>query len=77
MRKRHFAGWTLSRRLQGIEEVAMHGNKLHLTVQDPVEAEKQIRLVSEKLHLPVKSIREITPSLEDIFVSVMTRQRVG
>jgi ABC-2 type transport system ATP-binding protein len=61
----------------GIEEVAMHGNKLHLTVQDPVEAEKQIRLVSEKLHLPVKSIREITPSLEDIFVSVMTRQRVG
>jgi ABC-2 type transport system ATP-binding protein len=61
----------------GIEEVAMHGNKLHVTVQDPIEAEKQIRLVSEKLRLPVKSIREITPSLEDIFVSVMTRQRVG
>src|SRR5262245_6185926 len=29
----------------GIEEVAMHGNKLHLTVKDPVEAERQIRLV--------------------------------
>ena len=61
----------------GIEEVAMHGNKLHVTVKDPVEAEKQIRKVGETLNLPVRSIREITPSLEDIFVSVMTRQRVG
>ena len=24
----------------GIEEVAMHGNKLHLTVKDPEDAEK-------------------------------------
>jgi cell division protein ZapA (FtsZ GTPase activity inhibitor) len=55
----------------------MHGNKLHVTVKDPVEAEKQIRLVGETLNLAVRSIREITPSLEDIFVSVMTRQRVG
>jgi len=61
----------------GIEEVAMHGNKLHITVQDPVEAERQIRQVGQRLNLEVKSIREITPSLEDIFVSVMTRQRVG
>lgn len=61
----------------GIEEVAMHGNKLHVTVKDPVEAEKQIRLVGERLKLAVKAIREITPSLEDIFVSVITRQRVG
>jgi ABC-2 type transport system ATP-binding protein len=59
----------------GIEEVAMHGNKLHITVQDPVAAERQIREVGRKLNLEVKSIREITPSLEDIFVSVMTRQR--
>jgi ABC-2 type transport system ATP-binding protein len=61
----------------GIEEVAMHGNKLHLTVTDPVDAERQVRSVGEKLKLGVTSIRQITPSLEDIFVSVMTRQRVG
>ena len=61
----------------GIEEVAMHGNKLHLTVKDPEDAERQIRAVGEKLRLGVTRIREITPSLEDIFVSVMTRQRVG
>jgi len=55
----------------------MHGNKLHLTVKDPEDAERQIRAVGEKLRLGVTRIREITPSLEDIFVSVMTRQRVG
>jgi ABC-2 type transport system ATP-binding protein len=61
----------------GIEEVAMHGNKLHLTVKDPASAEREIRALGEKLKLGVTSVREITPSLEDIFVSVMTRQRVG
>ena len=59
----------------GIEEVAMHGNKLHLTVTDTADAERKIRAAGEKLGLGVNNIREITPSLEDIFVSVMTRQR--
>ena len=62
-------------RTPGLEEVAMYGNKLHLTVEDPVEAEKRIRELGERIGLRVVSIREITPSLEDIFVSVMTRQR--
>ena len=55
----------------------MHGNKLHLTVTDPADAERKIRAAGQQLKLGVNSIREITPSLEDIFVSVMTRQRVG
>ena len=59
----------------GIEEVAMYGNKLHLTVQDPAIAEKRIRELGERKKLRVMGIREITPSLEDIFVSVMTQQR--
>jgi ABC-2 type transport system ATP-binding protein len=61
----------------GIEEVAMHGNKLHLTVKDPEEARRQILRAGEKLNLRAAGIREITPSLEDVFVSVITRQRVG
>jgi drug efflux transport system ATP-binding protein len=59
----------------GIEEVAMYGNTLHLTVHDPELATRTIRDLSAKMGLRVLSIREITPSLEDIFVSVMTRQR--
>jgi ABC-2 type transport system ATP-binding protein len=59
----------------GIEEVAMYGNKLHLTVKDTAEAERAIRSVGEQKTLKVISLREITPSLEDIFVSVMTRRR--
>jgi ABC-2 type transport system ATP-binding protein len=60
-----------------IEEVAMHGNKLHLTVMDPAAAEAAIRRVAGRLALQVVSIRQILPSLEDIFVSVMTHRRVG
>lgn len=59
----------------GIEEVAMHGNKLHLTVADAPDAEHRIRELGKQLNLEVTSIREITPSLEDIFVSVMTKRR--
>jgi ABC-2 type transport system ATP-binding protein len=59
----------------GIEEVAMYGNKLHLTAQDPATAEARIRELAARKSLRVISLREITPSLEDIFVSVMTRQR--
>ena len=64
-------------KLPGIEEVAMYGNKLHLTVQDVAEAERLIRELGQKKGRKVVSLREITPSLEDVFVSVMTRQRVG
>jgi ABC-2 type transport system ATP-binding protein len=60
---------------EGIEEVAMHGNKLHLTVQDPEDARRQVHSTAQRLGLELASIREITPSLEDVFVSVMTRQR--
>jgi ABC-2 type transport system ATP-binding protein len=59
----------------GIEEVAMYGNKLHLTVTEPEIAERRIRQLGDRKGLRVISVREITPSLEDIFVSVMTRQR--
>ena len=61
--------------IPGIQDVAMHGNKLHVTVQDPAKAEPHIRAVGERMRLGVTSIREITPLLEDIFVSVMARQR--
>jgi len=64
-------------KMPGVEEVAMHGNKLHLTVGDTTDAERRIRALGQQLNLGVTSIREITPSLEDIFVSVMTKRRVG
>ena len=62
-------------KVPAIEEVAMYGNKLHLTTSDPEKAEAAIRELEGKNRLKVISLREITPSLEDIFVSVMTRQR--
>jgi len=62
-------------KVPGIHDVAMHGNKLHVTVEDPDEASRHIHALGEYMQLRVNLIREITPSLEDIFVSVMARQR--
>ncbi len=62
-------------KVPGIHDVAMHGNKLHVTVEDPDEASRHIHALGEYMQLRVTLIREITPSLEDIFVSVMARQR--
>jgi hypothetical protein len=53
----------------------MYGNKLHLTTADATVAEKGVRELGQLKNLQVISLREITPSLEDIFVSVMTRRR--
>lgn len=63
-------------KLPMVEEVAMYGNKLHLTVEDVEPAQREIRRMEEQTGLKVFSIREITPSLEDVFVSVMTREPV-
>jgi ABC-2 type transport system ATP-binding protein len=62
-------------KLDGVSDVAMYGSKLHLTTADVAAAEKGIRDLGRKKNLQVISLREITPSLEDIFVSVMTRRR--
>ena len=62
-------------KLSEVEDVAMYGNKLHVTVADPVKAEAAIRRLEKEIQLKVISIREITPSLEDIFVSVMSHEQ--
>lgn len=88
LRRQHFRGALLEldcesmfrwidglEKLSEVEDVAMYGNKLHVTVADPVKAEAAIRRLEKEIQLKVISIREITPSLEDIFVSVMSREQ--
>jgi drug efflux transport system ATP-binding protein len=62
-------------KIPGVEEVAMYGNKLHITVHDAADAERRIHELADQKKLRVISIRLITPSLEDVFVSVMSQQR--
>ena len=47
-------------KVPGIHDVAMHGNKLHVTVEDPDEASRHIHALGEYMQLRVTLIREIT-----------------
>jgi ABC-2 type transport system ATP-binding protein len=62
-------------KMDGVSDVAMYGNKLHLTVADAAAAERAIRELGRQKGLAVLAVREIEPSLEDVFVSVMTERR--
>jgi ABC-2 type transport system ATP-binding protein len=61
--------------MDGVSDVAMYGNKLHLAVADAAAAERAIRELGRQKGLAVLAVREIEPSLEDVFVSVMTERR--
>jgi len=55
-------------RLDSIHEVAVFGSGLHVSVRDPETAKKDIRLALEKQNIGIRSLEEIAPSMEDIFV---------
>jgi ABC-2 type transport system ATP-binding protein len=59
----------------GVEDVAVFGNALHLVVEG---AEKAIPAVKKKLEdsgIEVGRVERIRPSLEDVFVSLTTRDQ--
>lgn len=55
-------------RLDSIHEVAVFGSGLHVSVREPETAKKDIRLALEKQNIGIRSLEEIAPSMEDIFV---------
>jgi ABC-2 type transport system ATP-binding protein len=59
--------------INGVEEITLHGVLLHISVMDK-NVIKEIRntLLKNKIHL--QRLEEILPSLEDIFISMVTNQ---
>jgi len=55
-------------------DVAIHGNMIHAVVHD-AKQERLIRKVLAKNGIAVNSIEIIQPSLEDIFISMVQRER--
>jgi ABC-2 type transport system ATP-binding protein len=53
-----------------IIDINAFGEKYHLVVNNPDEATPIVREVLKKVGLPVFSMREILPTMEDIFVAL-------
>jgi ABC-2 type transport system ATP-binding protein len=57
-----------------VESVGLFGDRVHIVAQDPDAAMTQAGEVLRSAGLAVQSIRTIEPSLEDVFVSVLSRE---
>jgi ABC-2 type transport system ATP-binding protein len=60
------------REVEGVEDVAVFGNALHLVVESREVAIPRIQQVFEKKKIRLERIEPIRPSLEDVFVSLTT-----
>jgi ABC-2 type transport system ATP-binding protein len=54
-------------------EVSIFGDKLHVLVHDGASAGVTIQASLERQHIAVHEPRRITPSLEDVFVKLVSR----
>jgi len=59
----------------GIHDVAVFGNALHLVVEDAKRAVPLVRQRLEEQRVKVSRVEPIRPSLEDVFVSLTTREQ--
>jgi ABC-2 type transport system ATP-binding protein len=59
----------------GIHDVAVFGNALHLVVEDAKRAVPLVRQQLEEKRVKVSRVEPIRPSLEDVFVSLTTREQ--
>ncbi|UCH65687.1 MAG: DUF4162 domain-containing protein, partial [Ignavibacterium sp.] len=55
-----------------VEESSIFGNNIHVSVNQIYKSEDQIRLLlKDQYSIDVKSIHEITPTLEDVFIHLL------
>jgi ABC-2 type transport system ATP-binding protein len=61
-----------ARAIEGVTDVNVYGDKVHIAVFD----RNRIRIIGQKLQetgIPIRGTREITPSLEDVFISMVEK----
>jgi ABC-2 type transport system ATP-binding protein len=66
------------RRAEGITDAQGFGGRAHVTIEtDATRAEQAIRAAVESQGASVVSVRAITPTLEDVFISMLGEQAGG
>jgi ABC-2 type transport system ATP-binding protein len=61
----------------GVMDASVFGNALHLVVQDAAVAIPQLQSYLAERHITVSRMEKISPSLEDVFVSLTTDREVA
>lgn len=58
----------------GVQDVAVFGSGLHIKVDQASAAEGQVRKALEKAGITIKHLEPISPSMEDVFVSLIEKE---
>ncbi len=64
----------LLERAEGVSTAVLVGNGVHLVVDDAARRMPELRSRLEEAGVPVEEIAQAAPSIEDLFVSVVTEQ---
>jgi len=72
---RHLEAMVSLEQEQAIKEVALFGRGLHLMVKDVAAALTVVRTVLKKEGIGITKLKRITPSLEDVFVSLIAGEK--
>jgi ABC-2 type transport system ATP-binding protein len=62
---------TVAAAVEGVRDAALFGRDIHLMTEDAEHLEPELRRALEGAGFPVARIDRITPSLEDVFVSLI------
>lgn len=58
-------------KLPGVDDVALYGRSVHVLTADPVSATKGIEGELSSRNIKLTDIKEVNPTLEDVFVSLI------
>jgi ABC-2 type transport system ATP-binding protein len=70
-------GFAVLKSFPGAREVQAFGDRLNVIIQDGGPSLADIRGMLERNGIPVQSIRTINPSLENVFISLLTHEHTG
>jgi ABC-2 type transport system ATP-binding protein len=66
----------LREKLQGAS-VGMFGDRVHVVTADPEQTAGKAEAILAEAGMPIAGVRTIPPSLEDVFISVLTEKEVN
>ncbi len=71
------ASEALMQKLDGVSEVQVYGDRLHVFVDDAKRRAPEIQTALEAVGIRVTTLRQTVPHLQEVFVSLVTHQTNG